>query len=977
MAAEQGEPILSASFKVLFDKLDSPIIKDSSPNWGIDADLEKLEETLLMIETVLVDAEQQINKKTQQRKKEALKKWLNELNHLVYDTEDILDEYAIYVEQYQVCFSIPSEIKHQIESGVKNINERLEKLKNIMTILGLKVVHVEGRMINEMVRRPRTSSLLDESCFYGRETDKAKIIARLLMVDGIDNEKNFEVLPIVGMGGLGKTTLAQSIFNDENVEKHFKLRAWVCVSEEVDTVKITKAILESATRDAVSLSDLDPLQCLLKDTLNKKRFLIVLDDVWNEDPHAWDILRVPFTNGEKGSRIIVTTRSERVSSIMGTLPVHRLNGLENEFCWSIFRKSAFLNDITLNAHPNLKEIGKKIVNKCKGVPLAVKSLGGLLHSKIEEGEWEYVLTSEIWELDKDGIMPALRLSYLHLPPHLKRCFAYCSIFPKDYLFKKEELVLLWMGEGFIHPMRNRQMEDIGREYFDELCFRSFFHQFHERSYFNEKLTFVMHDMIHDLAQFISKDVCFRIEEPHDENDDKLWNIPNLMKARHLSIFSESKYYKHEKLFDALYKVKSSRTFLLGGLSSVEKLEVSSGKSIVRIPHLLEKLDILFETWRFLRVLCLRNLSIKKLPDSIGNLKLLRFLDLSYTKIGRLPQSVCSLYHLQILLLEGLDYIKELPENISSSLDNQLVDIQIVKINTYRYRVAPGNGRKNGVEELKLRCRCIRAENIIISGLENVVVNVNKDDVNFKNYQDPQMLTLVWDNVFRGMGERSMAEKIIECIKPANMKLRELTIKGYYGERFPNWMAEMSNLWKLELDRCRCNFLPPLRKLRFLRISGMDICEGEWCSGGGIEIHQVKDKEVLFPCLQFFNISSCPKLKGLPFYRYPALKTLSIMNCKELTTIFTSPQISSSSAFAQGQQLPNLNRLSIYKCPKLRALAALTPFPSLESLEIAVCEELESLPEQMYNFTSLYYLKIYKCPRLMTFPNEGLPTNKLK
>ncbi|XP_010273759.2 PREDICTED: putative disease resistance protein RGA3 [Nelumbo nucifera] len=594
--------------------------------------------------------------------------------------------------------------------------------------------------------------------------------------------------------------------------------------------------------------------------------------------------------GEKGSKVLVTTRNEKVSLVMGTLPVHRLQVLENEYCWSIFKQRAFVDDtVVLGTYPHLEEIGRKIVEKCKGVPLAVKSLGGLLHSKVEKGYWEFVLTSEIWELENDenGIMPALRLSYHHLPAHLKKCFSYCSIFPKDYFFEKEELILLWIGEGFIPPRGNRQM-DISRDYFDELYLRSFF-QKSERLNRSGEPMFVMHDLIHDLAQSILKDVYLRMEQ-HD--NDKLWNNIGT-KARYLSLFLNRDHNTAERL-DALYQVRAPRTFLLRGPSFYR----------VEIPCLVTNLDRLFDAWRCLRVLCLRNLYFgnNDLSDMIGNLKLLRYLDLSYTGIRKLPISISSLYQLEILLLEGLEL--ELPVNIGSSL----VNIRLVKILSYKCRIPQENRRRYGVGDLKLWGCIMGCNSITISGLDNVVVSnadVSQYINNFKNNQQLETLTLEWETT----RDRDVAKAIMECLQPAPTNLRILKIKGYYGERLPRWMAEMSNLEKLELDHCRSKVLPPLGKLPSLKhliISSLDNWEGEWSLEEDMDNGEVSStSEQLFLKLVNLQISNCPKLKGLPPCDFPDLRTLRISDCEELRTSINPERIST------------LETNDIFRCPNLR------------------------------------------------------------
>ena len=170
-------------------------------------------------------------------------------------------------------------------------------------------------------------------------------------------------------------------------------------------------------------------------------------------------------------------------------------------------------------HQSLKEVGQKIAMKCKGLPLAAKTLGGLLRGKDDPKDWENVLKTEVWDLadDKCDIIPALRVSYHFLPPQLKQCFAYCSLFPKDHEFQKEQIILLWAAEGFLHQENSkRKMEDLGREFVEELHSRSLFHQ---STY--DASRFVMHDLINDLTRWAAGETCFRMEDtPEGERRQK-------------------------------------------------------------------------------------------------------------------------------------------------------------------------------------------------------------------------------------------------------------------------------------------------------------------------------------------------------------------------------------------------------------------------------------------------------------------------
>ncbi|RHN74271.1 putative P-loop containing nucleoside triphosphate hydrolase [Medicago truncatula] len=257
---------------------------------------------------------------------------------------------------------------------------------------------------------------------------------KLLFSDDPEGECNISVIPIVGMGGIGKTILAQFVYNDERVQKEFDLKAWIYVSEQFDIFKITKTLVEEITSCSCSIEKLNLLQHDLKKRLLKKKFLFILDDVWNQNYISWETLKNPFVYGAPGSKIIVTTRIAHVASIMQTVEPYYLSELCDDDCWMLFSKHVLFGYANSNVHQNLRKMGKQIIKKCKGLPLAVKTLAGLLRCKDDTREWYKVLNSEIWDLqnDESNILPALRLSYHYLPSHVKRCFAYCSVFPKDY-----------------------------------------------------------------------------------------------------------------------------------------------------------------------------------------------------------------------------------------------------------------------------------------------------------------------------------------------------------------------------------------------------------------------------------------------------------------------------------------------------------------------------------------------------------------
>ncbi|XVE68829.1 hypothetical protein DITRI_Ditri09bG0101400 [Diplodiscus trichospermus] len=348
------------------------------------------------------------------------------------------------------------------------------------------------------------------------------------------------------MGGVGKTTLAQLIYNDKRVEEWFDLKAWACVSEEFDAFKVTKTILEEITSGGNDSQSLNQLQLKLKEKVLGKKFLFVLDDVWNEKYVDWEELKSPFCFGAKNSKIVVTTRNESVASIVRTVPTYHLNKLSDQDCWKLFAKHAFV-DTSPSMHPDLKDIGEAIVKRCKGLPLAAKALGGVLRCKQDANEWNKILESKLWDIT-DDILPPLRLSYYYLPSHLKRCFAYCSLFPKDYQFKKEKLIQLWMAEGLLEiGKENGNAEDEGNKYFDDLKLRSFFQQLSR-----DNSCFVMHDLISDLAKYVAGEFVCSLESG-------CGSCKITEKTRHFSNIQEE--YDIPKKFETLHKAKGLRTFL--------------------------------------------------------------------------------------------------------------------------------------------------------------------------------------------------------------------------------------------------------------------------------------------------------------------------------------------------------------------------------------------------------------------------------
>ncbi|KAK9282717.1 hypothetical protein L1049_010937 [Liquidambar formosana] len=1028
MAELVGGAFLSATLQVLFDRMASSEVLDFFRRRKLDDGLlKKLEITLLAVNAVLDDAEEK------QSTNPAVKKWHDELKDAVYNAEDLLDQIATEALQSKLetgsqtlttqvwgFISTLNPFDEGITSKIKKVIENIESFEKKNQSLGLS--KKAGRKPS---RSSPTSSVVDESGVYGREADKEKITKLLLSDDATD--KGTCVITIVGLGGVGKTTLAQLLYNDKKVEEYFHTKAWVCVSEEFDVLRVTKTILESVNEQTRAKDDLNSLQVELKKSLIGKKFLFVLDDIWNVNYSDWNKLCIPFGVGDKGCKIIVTTRLESVALSMCTIPIHYLGQLSDAASWSLFEKHAFSCE-NPDAHPNKAIIGKKIVEKCKGLPLAIITLGGLLKSKPNAEEWKDILESNIWEIPDDEILPALRLSYLHLPAHLKQCFAYCSIFPKDYPFKKEKLVLLWMAEGFVQQLKSgERMEKVGDKYFCELLSRSFFQQSSR-----DKSRFVMHDLINDLAQSVSGEFCYMLE---GNKSDQISG-----KVRHFSYFME-RYDSHKKL-GPFCEIKCLRTFL-------------PFVSLLGYPHppqLTNKvLNDLLTTLSCLRVLSLSHYeNITELPDSIGNLKQLRYLDLSRTKIERLPKVIRNLCNLQTLMLSKCSSLSVLPSNIGKLTNLRHLDtsgtnltempIQMNALRSLQTLTTFVVGKHVGLGVGKLsEFRHLRGRLSILK-LQNVVDPMDAWNANLNEKKHLDELHLEWGcDTDDSHNERDVLDKL----RPST-NLRRLTLKYYGGTSFPIWLGDrsFSNMTVFYLEDCmHCLSLPPLGQLPSLvelsirRISLVERVGLEFYGSGSTSIGPFQKLKTLrfegmseweewsfvgvegeiFPSLKVLSIRDCPKLRGDLPNHLPSLKELVISECYQLeasipndaTSIrklklrgckevllssiadrtsleslqlygfrepFTSP-VNRDVLNSLFHGLTSLKYLDMAECSTSLLLFPETGLPSmLQSLEISSCFTQTSFPEGMLHLcTRLQSLTIKSCPRLESFSRGGLPT----
>ncbi|XP_052309941.1 putative disease resistance protein RGA3 isoform X2 [Populus trichocarpa] len=482
--------------------------------WGLKDQLRKLNDTVTRIKAVIQDAEEQAQKQNYQ-----IEDWLMKLQEAVYDAEDLLDDFSTQVLRKQLMpgkrvsrevrlfFSRSNQFVYGLRMGhrVKALRERLDDIGTDSKKFKFDV-RGEERASSTTVREQTTSS--EPEITVGRVRDKEAVKSFLM---NSNYEHNVSVISVVGMGGLGKTTLAQHVFNDEQVKAHFGVRLWVSVSGSLDVRKIITGAVGTGDSD----DQLESLKKKLEGKIEKKKYLLVLDDVWDgevgkDDGENWDSLKELLPRDAVGSKIVVTTRSHVIAKFTSTIAPHVLKGLSVDESWELFRRKAFPQGQE-SGHVD-EIIRKEIVGRCGGVPLVVKAIARLMSLK-ERAQWlSFILDELPNSIRDDNIIQTLKLSYDALPSFMKHCFAYCSLFPKGYKIDVKYLIQLWIAQGFVSTSNSgrRCIEIVGLKCFESLLWRSFFHEV-EKDRFGNIKSCKMHDFMHDLATHVAGFQSIKVE----------------------------------------------------------------------------------------------------------------------------------------------------------------------------------------------------------------------------------------------------------------------------------------------------------------------------------------------------------------------------------------------------------------------------------------------------------------------------------
>ncbi|KAL6900674.1 hypothetical protein ACP4OV_005350 [Aristida adscensionis] len=878
--------------------------------WGVDNDREKLERRLLAVQSLLADAE------VKSETNPAVKRWTKDLKAVAYKADDVLDDFqyealrrealnrgsmarkvlSYFTSQNRLIF------RHKASKELKTVLGRIDELVSEMNTFGL----VERAEVPQVLYR-QTHSALDECTEIFGRGDEKEVVVKLLLDQ--QDQKSVQVLPIIGMGGLGKTTLAKMVYNDHRVQNHFELKMWHCVSENFEATAVLRSIM-----------------------------------------------------------IVVTSRSPKVAAIMGTLRSQELVCLTEDDSWGLFSKKAFSKGV--QEETGLVAIGKRIIKKCKGLPLALKTMGGLMSSKQQVQEWEAIAESDT--IDQEEVLSVLKLSYRHLSAEMKQCFVFCAVFPKDYEMEKDRLIELWVANGFIHQDRTMGLEQKGELVFNELAWRSFLQDVNVKRN-NGRIVCKMHDLMHDLAKDVTDESVFA--------EELIQKKVSIKDVRHMHM-SEGELQKISELKE-LKLISSLRTLL------TDESQVSEHMGLKEL-----KLTSL----RALR--CRDTIMCSQLINTAH----IRYLDLfESSTMVRLPNSVCMLYNLQTLRLNNCSRLQYLPEGMAAM--RKLRHLYLFGCASLE-RMPPNLGLLQNLRTLTTfvvhtRAGCGINELKDLSQLSNnrlVLFNLRKD--------------MCWggNNLSYTEGhDANKSKEVLESLEPHD-KLKTLEVHGYGGLAISQWMGNpqmLQYLTELRISYCpRCKDLPIVwlsPTLEYLSLSYMDNLT-TLCKNIDVESDGSNTSLQILPKLKTIMLHNLPEFErwaensaGQPIstVMIPLLENLDIEGCCKLSTLPESPALTSLSLH-RGREEPVSVSMPLASWPSLVRLQIGLQVEAVMPLKGQQCQRpLNSLRNLIvgsnHAFTSIFNLSTVRlglfdylafvelltityCTNIKRFPVEKLDGN---
>ncbi|KAJ3681597.1 hypothetical protein LUZ60_014170 [Juncus effusus] len=933
------------------------LLKDEVVSFAA-SDIETLGETFRSIQLVLSDAG---------RKRihdEHVNKWLMDLKNLMYDADDVLDECRVKAEKQKMLSSTSSRFSprpyfhkvawgYQIKRRIQIINARLSEISTQRSNFGL---------VSEFRPSPppqfsrKTSSLADPDMVGSGIDEDAGNLVELLIADG--HHEKPRVHAIVGIGGIGKTTLARRIFNDDRITAHFHVKLWVSVTQNFKDIDLLRSIAirlldhyplyRENMWDVKCDSSRDYVEMVINGVLvgGRRKVFLVLDDMWSEG--VWhDLLRSLLQSCAAGSQVVITTRNMGVAEKVGSVDIHNAQLMSIEDGWALLRKKVSFNgkedDVDLEG---VEDIGLEIVKECAGLPLAIKAIGGVLCNKPKRrSEWEAVRRNSNWSVRglPEGVHAALYLSYEDLPPHLKECFLYICLFPLAPYFSKQNLIHYWIAEGFIKSRGGQTLEEFGAECYFELLERGLI-QPDPLSY--DRSTCVVHDLLQSLAQFLAREESLvQMQRKNWITADTSEGLVNSISTKPRRLSTRISEGEMKVMLDFTQKGTYLRTLLLRSSKMND-----------------EDLQYLVNTATRLRVLDLRWSNINKLPEFMGFLIHLRLLVLTDTTVTEIPESIGELVSLQYLWIQGCKKLFKLPKGIFKLQKLRCLDLHNTKIEGIPYGISQlqnlnvlqgfvisnNNGRgsdgggggsssqRNSLgnwSTLNDLRELTSLKRLTIHNLERALKEATIGEFILRDMLQLEFLELQItpkEPYVKNCGYRDeeieKIQEIFEVVLLPPSSVEILTIDGFFGRYFPSWFISNPNNQSV----------PQLRRLELRNC---------------------------YLLKQLPSLGTLPNLDYLEVHHAPKVKTIGNEFLGQ----------SSSNAFPKLTTLifSQMYKWEEWKCDT-SANCRLPVFSRLQSLEITGCNSLRSIPAELScGIVPLKQLHLKYCNSLTEL--SGFPT----